>query len=79
MKQDIFNYDVNDKFDLLISNPPYIALDTIENLDYEVRGFDPIEALSDYGDGLSFFKYFALIGREIVYKNGTVRKLKKKE
>ena len=43
-------------FDLIVSNPPYIALNEIEALEPEVRLFEPRQALTDGGDGLDAYR-----------------------
>ena len=43
-------------FDLVVSNPPYIATADIEGLDPEVRNFDPILALDGGADGLAAYR-----------------------
>lgn len=47
---------VEGRFDLIVSNPPYIALEEWDALDFEVRGFDPRVALTDESDGLSCYR-----------------------
>jgi release factor glutamine methyltransferase len=48
--------------DVIVSNPPYISLEEYENLDSDVRLFEPQIALTDYSAGLTFYeKIFALI------------------
>jgi len=49
---DVFANLPGEKFDLIISNPPYISRGELENLQPEVRGFEPIIALTDDNDGL---------------------------
>ena len=46
-------------FDLIVSNPPYIALAEMDGLDQDVRGFDPQIALTDGGDGLGAYRIIA--------------------
>lgn len=46
----------DEKFDLIVSNPPYIEESDIENLAVEVRNHDPILALSGGIDGLDAYK-----------------------
>jgi len=50
----------NIQFDLIISNPPYIASTEIETLEPEVRDFDPRGALDGGADGLDFYRRLAL-------------------
>ena len=47
------------KFDVVLSNPPYVAKDDIAGLQIEVRDYDPHSALTDNADGLSFYRRFA--------------------
>jgi release factor glutamine methyltransferase len=54
---DVFNtIEYSDRFDLIASNPPYIPAREIENLEPEVREFDPRIALTDGTDGLSIIR-----------------------
>ena len=43
-------------FDLIVSNPPYIALGEIAGLEPEVRLWEPRQALTDGGDGLDAYR-----------------------
>ncbi|MBB5073357.1 release factor glutamine methyltransferase [Bartonella callosciuri] len=47
---------VTGKFDLIISNPPYIPKKDIKNLAKEVRLHDPLRALIGGKDGLDFYR-----------------------
>ena len=47
------------QFDLIVSNPPYIASAEIATLDPEVRDFDPLGALDGGVDGLVFYRRLA--------------------
>lgn len=53
---DVFSILTNEKFDLIVSNPPYIPPGEIENLQAEVRDFEPLTALTDNKDGLSIIE-----------------------
>lgn len=55
MQSDWFESVVG-RFDLIVSNPPYIALDEWRGLDKDVRNFDPRIALTDEGDGLGAYR-----------------------
>lgn len=46
-------------FDLIVSNPPYIAAEEIATLQPEVRDFDPRLALDGGADGLDFYRRLA--------------------
>lgn len=46
----------HEKFDLIVSNPPYIPKDEFDRLQKEVRDFDPRIALTDEVDGLSIIE-----------------------
>ena len=46
-------------FDLIVSNPPYIAADEMPGLSDEVRQHEPEMALTDGGDGLSAYRAIA--------------------
>lgn len=46
----------NNKFDLIISNPPYIPTDEIETLAPEIKDYEPRIALDGGPDGLNFYK-----------------------
>lgn len=42
--------------DFILSNPPYIAAHELPTLQREVREWEPHTALTDHGDGLSFYR-----------------------
>lgn len=54
-----WNTDINEKFDIIVSNPPYIPTKTIETLSTMVREFDPILALDGGNDGLNCYEFLA--------------------
>jgi release factor glutamine methyltransferase len=43
-------------YDVVISNPPYIAADEVAGLNEEVNAYEPYEALTDGDDGLTFYR-----------------------
>lgn len=51
--------DVQGQFDLIVSNPPYIALSEMAELSPEVREWEPWGALTDNGDGLAAYRSIA--------------------
>lgn len=62
-KSDWFSGVTLEKFDLIISNPPYIRTSDIKNLDHTVKDYDPILALDGGDDGLKAYrKIFTEVG-----------------
>jgi release factor glutamine methyltransferase len=53
---DVFAALHDEKFDLIVSNPPYVPAGDLETLQREVRDFEPRAALTDGGDGLSIIE-----------------------
>lgn len=45
----------DEKYDIIVSNPPYIKSDVIETLEPEVKDFEPRIALDGTADGLAFY------------------------
>jgi release factor glutamine methyltransferase len=61
IQSNLFSNLSNYKFDLIISNPPYIASQQIVDLSSEVKDFEPIIALDGGEDGLHFYRQIALL------------------
>jgi len=60
------------QFDLIVSNPPYIAAAEMPGLQPDVRDFEPRFALTDEADGLSAYRRIARgLGRHL-HPNGRV-------
>ena len=59
-------------FDLIISNPPYIAAAEIETLEPEVRDFDPRAALDGGADGLDFYRRLAKEAATFLKSDGKI-------
>jgi len=56
IRQDILNDIPKGKYDIILSNPPYISKMVIDTLDRQVRDYEPIGALTDNNDGLTFYR-----------------------
>ena len=70
LQHDILQETFDEKFDLIISNPPYISLSDFNNLDVSIKKFEPREALTDESDGLIFYKRFSEIIKNILTSSG---------
>ena len=62
----------NQIFDIIISNPPYIPTADIENLQDEVRLYEPRIALDGGLDGLDFYRHIANQSRKFLKNNGNI-------
>ena len=60
------------KFNLIISNPPYIPPSVIEGLEPEVRDHEPMMALDGGEDGLDFYRIIAQQALEHLKKGGVL-------
>ncbi len=59
----------NTKFDLIVSNPPYIMKKDIKNLNEDIKKFEPKLALDGGNDGLDVIK-------KVIYKSRSILKIK---
>lgn len=55
IKSDLYE-QISDKFDIIVSNPPYICSEVIDTLMPEVREYEPRSALDGGKDGLYFYR-----------------------
>lgn len=63
---------VEGQFDLIVSNPPYIALDEMEDLSAEVREHEPRLALTDEADGLGAYRRIAAGAPDFLMPRGRI-------
>jgi len=63
---------LNKKFDVVVSNPPYIETDVIKTLDSDVKDFEPHLALDGGCDGLMFYRKIASDAKYILKKGGYI-------
>lgn len=67
IQSDLFT-NVSGKYDIIVSNPPYIRSDVIPTLMEEVKGHEPVLALDGMEDGLYFYR--KIIEGSSQYLNG---------
>lgn len=61
---------IQGRFDLIVSNPPYIRTDVIPTLMEEVRDHEPSAALDGGEDGLFFYRKIVEEGRKFLNRGG---------
>ena len=69
-KSNVFDNLKTEKFELIVSNPPYISSEEMTNLQTEVRKFEPWTALTDGKDGLSIIKKIIADAPEFLNSRG---------
>ncbi len=67
-----FDLPINEKFDIITSNPPYIETSVIETLDVGVKKYDPILALDGGADGLRDYRQIAKIAKDLLNDGGRI-------
>lgn len=72
LKFDILNDDIEvlGKFDLVVSNPPYISLEDYNGLEPELKNYEPKISLTDNSDGLTFYKKIISVSKKILNPKG---------
>ena len=75
MDVDVLGIDENifpQKFDVIVSNPPYVSAAGISSLEPEIRNYEPLDALSDGLDGLTFYRRISELARTLLCDGGSV-------
>lgn len=69
---DFMNDDLNSlgKFDLIVSNPPYVSENDYESLEPELKNHEPKIALTDNSNGISFYKRIIEASQPMLNKPG---------
>lgn len=66
-----FNDEIyRNSFHIIASNPPYISSEELENLQTEVRDFEPRLALEAKDEGLDFYKRISIGAKDYLVKDG---------
>ena len=70
-QRDLFKFKTDKKYDLIISNPPYLKLSDYINLNRSIKLYEPKNALvSDRKDGILFFNYIISTLKNNLKMNG---------
>ena len=70
IQSDLFSAVPEEKFDIIVSNPPYIASSVIPTLMEEVREHEPMSALDGMEDGLFFYRKIVSESQKFLAKEG---------
>jgi len=60
----------DERFDVIVSNPPYVSGDALEGLQREVRDYEPLLALSPGGDGLLIIRRLLFESNNFLRRGG---------
>ncbi len=73
IKHDINSDELlNEEFDIVVSNPPYISKEEFPNLKDELKVYEPKGALTDFSDGLNYFRIISAKAKNILKNNGKI-------
>lgn len=73
IKTDMFqDLKKDEKFDIIVCNPPYISKDEYENLSSSVKDYDPKMALVGGVDGLKFYRILASDSKNYLKTGGKI-------
>lgn len=59
-------------FDIIVANPPYIKTSDIQNLQPEIKDWEPLAALDGGEDGLKYYREILSNAKNYIAENGTV-------
>lgn len=62
--------EINTGYDIVVSNPPYISDLEYPGLQNEIVNYEPVQALTDYQDGLSFYKVISDRAKNLLKSGG---------
>lgn len=72
IQEDFFNFVPQQKFDLIVSNPPYVTKKEMQKLPNTVKKYEPSLALDGGEDGLNFYRKIGPFSFEFLTDNGCV-------
>ena len=71
LKTNIFS-GINDKYDVILANPPYVAEDRKDEVGEDVKEFEPAIALYGGEDGMEIIRVFLMEAREYLNEDGSI-------
>lgn len=73
IERDILTFDdTNIKYDIIVSNPPYVDNKQYNILQKEITLFEPAIAVTDFNDGLTFYKKILSMGKDMLVPSGNI-------
>lgn len=72
VESDLFENLNGEKFDVIVTNPPYIPLVEKDEIQREVRDFEPSVALYGGNDGMDFYRKIAISCGEYLAEHGII-------
>jgi len=72
VRHDILRNDLNNfpMFDIVVSNPPYVSKKNYSTLQKEIKNFEPAIAITDEGDGYTFYREISAKASVKLKENG---------
>ena len=61
-----------ERFDIIISNPPYISSGEMKNIMTDVKDYEPEIALTDFMDGLQFYERLSIVAPKLLNQEGSL-------
>ena len=74
IKNDVLNslLNIEEKFDLIVSNPPYVSQKEFSSLQKEIVDHEPDYAVTDFSDGLTFYRKIIETSPKFLNENAKV-------
>ncbi len=66
------DFSFDNKFDVIISNPPYINLEEYDSLQKEIINYEPKIALTDFENGLKFYEVISQKALNLLNNKGRI-------
>lgn len=66
----IEEYQTNQQFDLIVSNPPYVSERDYSSLQKEILEYEPLESVTDKSDGYKFYRLISERSRDLLKSGG---------
>jgi release factor glutamine methyltransferase len=71
IRNDFLNDEFNKSdYDIVVSNPPYVSIEEFQNLQPELKSYEPKMALTDYDSGLRFYELISERSKYLLNQGG---------